>query len=171
MKIWLIQSSLNPQSKTAILIDMCKEYCEKQWIEIDLIDLREYDIPHCNWWSKESYKSDDVNLLWDKVDACTHFIFWMPVYQYTFSWVLKNFLDIFGEPLKHKAFWIAEMSGSIRAYLSPAALIDSLFFECTAIPVPPVVHAWAGDFTEGEMTNEYISQKIEELVKNLQRVS
>lgn len=171
MKIWLIQSSLNTDSKTAILVWLCIEYCKSMDIDYTLIDLREYTVPFCDGRAKEDYASEDIERIWTMLEECTHYIIGMPVYQYTFSGVLKNFLDIFWMPMKEKAFGIVENSGSVRAYLAPTWLIDSLFFEFWAIPVPPVVHTHTNDYEWESMVNDHVHDKIAAMIANLQRVA
>lgn len=169
MHIWIIQWSLNPQSKTAIGIDACIKKIAATQYSYTLFDLREHAVPFCDGRSLQWY-GKEVEVLFDNLNDCTHFIIGMPVYQYTFSWALKNFLDLFYRALQWKPFGIIENSGSVRSYIAAGDLIKSLFFEVWAFPVPPVVHTWAEDFEGEVIKNQRVFEKMDSLLANLIKI-
>jgi len=62
---------------------------------VTYIDLRNIKMELCDARSLEQY-SDDLQKVFAKLQEQEAVIFGMPVYQYTMSGVLKNFIDICG---------------------------------------------------------------------------
>ena len=89
-KVVLISTSLSTTSKSAILIQSAAEQLKKA----EVIDLKQLSIPFCDGRRIEDY-SKEIQLLFKKIEEADSLVFGFPIYCYSISGVLKNFIDIF----------------------------------------------------------------------------
>ncbi len=170
MKVWIIQGSLNPKSNTSNLTKAFEEKLKQENIDYDYIDLRNINMEFCDWRDLYDY-SQEVQDVYERMQKCDTFVIGMPVYQYTLSWALKNFLDIMCGAMYQKAFAILTSSGSTRAYMSVSDLVDLLFFEVEWIPVPPVVHITLQEWQTDLLNDEQVNLKMSDIITNLKKIN
>ena len=88
-KVVLISTSLSATSKSALLIQSAAE----QLKTAEVIDLRHLSIPFCDGRKIEDY-SKEIQLLFKTIKEADALVFGFPIYCYSISGVLKNFIDI-----------------------------------------------------------------------------
>ncbi len=170
IKIVLIQGSLGKNSRTVLIInEIARSLSEKQILH-DTIDLASIKLEFCDGRPLEEY-NDDLKQAYQLLKDADGYIIGMPVYQYSVSGPLKNFLDIVSGAMKEKPFGVACISGGIRSYLASADLMKILSFEVSAIPIQPTIHAYEDDFSKDTIVNKKIYEKIEKLIENLVKIS
>ncbi len=169
-EIVLIQSSLNPKSKTAIVLNEVKKKLEEKGAKTFLLDLRDYEIPFCDGRKFEEYPShlQDIKSILDNAHA---FVIGFPVYLYTFSGVLKNFLDIFSSAFHQKVCAIVANAGGSNSYLASRDLMNAMSFEEGTLFIQPTVYTYSKHFSEGKITDEYVFKKIDQMIERLIKVS
>ncbi len=143
------------------------EHLQKKNISYTLIDLREIDMPFCDGRKLEEYKNQALETAFKTLSAADGYIIGMPVYNYSISGPLKNFLDLTDKAMVKKPVGIVCNSGGVRSYLASADLMKCLSFEVESVCIQPTVHTWAGDFEKNVITNERIPQKIEDMIEKL----
>jgi len=95
IKIIGICGSLRKESKTCIAINTVLAAAEKAGAEIQLIDLREYELIFCDGRDHNDYPEDVMKLR--REVKCAHgVILGTPEYHGSYSGVLKNALDLMG---------------------------------------------------------------------------
>jgi NAD(P)H-dependent FMN reductase len=159
MRIILLQGSLNPQSKTAVLLQELTTELQTRGIDHVTLDLRQLDMQFCDGRPLEQYNASmqDAFKLLASADAC---IIGMPVYQYSIAGPLKNFLDITLDALEKKVVAVACASGGPRSYLASVDLMKAAMFEVESVCVPSVLHVSGGDVAEGKLVNESVQKRI-----------
>ncbi len=165
-KITVIQSSLRVGSRTAIVCRAFAEKCDALGIHVHYVDLKNVKMDFCDGRPLEDYSSqviDVAKLIWSS-DAV---IFGMPVYQFSMSWVLKNFIDIAGDMLKWKTVWAIVNSGWANAYLASRDLFNALQFEYATTNLMPTPYSHASDFKEGKIVNDKLLSKLDELAQKI----
>ncbi|MDP3981392.1 MAG: NAD(P)H-dependent oxidoreductase [Chlamydiota bacterium] len=169
MHIVLIQSSLNPHSKTSIVLKAAEEKLKEKQISYTLLDLRDIELEFCDGKEMEEYNQQLQNSYQEILDADA-VIIGMPVYCYSLSGVLKNFIDITSEAFEAKKIGIIENSSGIRSYMSASHLSHILFFESDAMTISPIIHTSKEDFDENlNLKNKRVFEKLEEMIENLIR--
>ncbi|PIP65504.1 hypothetical protein COW95_01445 [Candidatus Peregrinibacteria bacterium CG22_combo_CG10-13_8_21_14_all_49_11] len=158
----LIQGSLRKDSRTALLIDATADILQKNNVETSVIDLRSIDMQFCDARKIEEYNSD-IQKAYDILKQSDAYMFGMPVYCYSVSGPLKNFIDITSGAMSKKIAGILCNSGGVRSFLAAADLMKILSFESNVTTVQPIVHAYADDFQSGQIFNEDILKRIEKL--------
>lgn len=164
-KIVIIQSSLNENSTTAHLTSKTYHILKEKanCLTIEILDLREIELQFCDGRDLMKYNSD-LQKVYTLLSDADGFIIGMPVYRYSLSGVLKNFLDIVGRSMENKVVGILENCGTIRSYLASVDLIKILSYDLESIVVHPVVQTIEGDFSnEGEIINIQVIEKINQM--------
>ena len=166
--IVIVQTSLGPNSKTAILAKKAQELLETKGVSVEFIDLREKEMMFCDGRDIKDYSQDMQDIAKTLTEAKGAIIAY-PVYNYSFSGVAKNFVDIFSYYLDSKFVGLLHNSGGIRsANEGISEMIKSLALHNNITTVQPVIHTFAGDFNEnGEFTQDMTKEMLEKLCENI----
>ena len=162
MKILCIQGSLNPDSNTNVLLR--KVFDRLEGVKKSFLDLRDIKLEFCDGRDLAGYH-EDIQVAAKEVEESDAFVIGMPVYCYSVSGVLKNFLDIVCGAMEEKPFAIVSASGSERSYLATAELQKILVFEVRARPFPRVVFANGKEFKDGVLVNVDVEKRLDQLSK------
>jgi len=158
-RIVLIQGSLSPQSKTALVVEETQKALATMPVECETLDLRSLHLEFCDGRSLKDYNAD-MQKAYRVLDAADGFIFGMPVYCWSFSGVLKNFIDITAGAMENKAAGILCNAGGPRSFMASSDLIKVLFYESSVIAVHPIVYTSYDDFEDGRLVGEKALAKI-----------
>jgi FMN reductase len=164
-KTVLISSSLSSSSRSAKLIEATAKRLQEKGIKVQIIDLKEEDIPFCDARPLADYP-DHIQDLFTQIDAADYLVFGFPIYCYSISGVLKNFLDVFSHAMKGKRFGICAAAGSKLSYLAIADLHKIMSFQSNTVGVHPAVLADYSDF-EGDSPKEAIQERIDRMLEEL----
>lgn len=164
-KIVLISSSLSKNSRSAKLIKFTANRLKELGNEIQIIDLREREIPFCDGRKLADY-STGIQDLYDDIKSTDSIIFGFPIYCYSISGVLKNFLDIFSYAMKEKSFGVCASAGSKMSFLAIADLYKIMQFQSNAKGVMPAVLVDYEDFKDNIPT-EPIKERIDHMLESL----
>ncbi len=116
----------------------------------------------CDGRETKDYPAD-MQQSHDAIEGCDAVVFGMPVYQYSMSGVLKNFIDICGGAFRGKHIGIITNAGGPNCYMASRDLFNSMLFEHHTHNLMPTPYAWSADFENGEITNGKLIAKLEEL--------
>lgn len=174
VKIVLIQSSLRPDARTAVVIAETAKVLHHLGVDYQIVDLRDYNLPFCDGRSLTSYFEEypDVRYLHELMETADGYIFGYPVYLYTISGVLKNFLDILGKSTSGKYFGIIANAGGKNNYMSSNDLINFMLYDFNATAVMPQVYSYKSHFRQlpdssWELIDPKPIQKISQMVDSL----
>ncbi len=165
-KITVLQSSLRKDSNTAVV---CREFAKRadeRGIHVHYVDLRDINMELCDARKLEEY-SQDIQNVYKIMESSDAVIFGMPVYQYSMSGVLKNFIDICGGALKWASVGVIVNAGWPNCYMASRDLLDCLYYEYATINISPTPYTWSMDFKNGEIVNEKVFSKLDELVEKI----
>lgn len=164
-KTVLISTSLSQNSRSALLIQEAAEQLGKKGQKAVVIDLRAVSIPFCDGRKIEDY-SAEVQSIFKKIEEADSFVFGFPIYCYSISGVLKNFIDIFSHAMKGKRFGVCAAAGSKLSYLAISDLHKIMHFQSNARAVHPAVVAEYVDFEEDKANTE-IQDRIQRMLAQL----
>lgn len=111
--------------------------------------------------------SADIQKVYEIMQSSEAVIFGMPVYQYSMSGVLKNFIDICGGAMKNKSVGVIVNSGGPNCYMASQDLFNALQFEYATTSIMPTPYTWSMDFKDGQIVNEKVLSKLDELVEKI----
>ncbi len=167
-KIVIVQGSLNPESKTAIVVAQTEKVLKSRNIEFETLDLRSLELQFCDGRSLKDY-NEDMRQAYRILESADGFIFAMPVYCWSMSGVVKNLIDITAGALENKVAGILCNAGGNRSFMSSADLINVLYYESGVMTVHPVVYTSYEDFDNGKLVAPNPLAKIPAMVDGLMK--
>ncbi len=164
--ITLIQGSLNPDSKTSVLLNEVANILKDKKIDYELIDLRKIELQFCDGRDLEKYNKD-LQKAYEIMGKSSGYVVGMPVYCYSVSGVLKNFLDITCGAMENKVCGIVCNAGGAMSYLASGDLMKILSYEVHVLSVQPTVYAHGNDLKDGKIVNQKVLDKANTMVERL----
>lgn len=164
--IILIQGSLNPESKTALVVSEAARELERRDIDHEVLDLRGLDNQFCDGRSLSEY-NEDMQKAYAKMGQAQGYIWGMPVYCFSVSGPLKNFIDITAGAMENKSSAIICNAGGNRSYMALGDLSRILAFEARVVTVQPAVYTSYEDFEDGKLTNPAIVERVAVMIDAL----
>ena len=144
---------------------MCRafaEKCDALGTHVHYVDLKNVKMDFCDARPLEAY-SKEIQDVYKIMEWSEAVIFGMPVYQYTMSWVLKNFIDICGWAVAGKPIGVIVNSGGPNTYMASRDLFDCLYYEYACTNIAPTPFTWSMDFKDGVIVNDKVLSKLDEL--------
>ena len=167
-QVVLIQGSLNKESRTAILVDHAVKEIKRAGLEVTVLDLRNIQMEFCDGRSLKEYHLE-VQQAYQAMEEADAFVIGMPVYCYSVSGPLKNFIDITSGAMEKKIAGILCNAGGNRSYMASADLSNILAYESHVTTVQPIVFSSYEDYGEQTLTGDKVKSKIQEMVDHLAR--
>ena len=165
-KIAIVQSSLREGGNTSIV---CREFEKKALdaeLEVTYVDLKDVEMELCDGRDFWGY-SQDLQDAYKEIESVEAIIFGMPVYQYSMSGVLKNFIDICGGAMEGKAVWAIVNAGWPNCYMASRDLLDCLYYEYQTTSIAPTPYTWSMDFKDWKLVNKKVEEKLDQLVEKI----
>lgn len=137
-------------------------------VQIELIDLKEYEIEFVNG-SPLSFYNDDTIKVVNKILEADMLVFGTPIYQASISGVLKNLLDFFPvDSFKNKVTGMITTGGTEKHFLvSEYHLRPILTYLKGTVPVNQVfIHNDNFD-DDTEITNAGLKKRIQKLAEEM----
>ncbi len=160
-QVILIQGSLNKESRTAILVDHAAEAMKRADLEVGLLDLRNIQMEFCDGRSLKEYHPE-LQQAYQIMDQASAFVIGMPVYCYSVSGPLKNFIDITSGAMEKKIAGILCNAGGNQSYMASADLSKILAYESHVTTVQPIVYSCYDDYEDQTLTSNKVKYKIQE---------
>ena len=166
-KVLIIQGSLNPQSKTAVVASEAEKILNSyDEVECQTLDLRSFDMQFCDGRKLTDY-NPDTQKAFEMVNEADGFIIGMPVYCYSVSGPLKNLIDITSLAMEKKVAGILCTTGSSMSFLASSDLVKILAYESNVLSVQPVVCTSYEDFKDGKLENRKVKEKLKSMIRVL----
>ncbi|BAY22227.1 NADPH-dependent FMN reductase [Calothrix sp. NIES-2100] len=169
VKIVGIGGSLRPNSYTQIALQLAAQRVEALGGEVEILDLRQLQLPFCNG-GKEYPDFPDVQRLKDIVTNADGIILATPEYHGGVSGVLKNALDLLSfDELSGKVTGLISVLGgqSNSNALNDLRLIVRWVHGWVIPEQIAIGQAWAAFSPEGKLTDEKLSQRFDEFAQSL----
>lgn len=166
--ILLIQGSLNPESKTSRLMEEASHELSKREVDHEILDLRHLDLQFCDGRATADY-NQDMQEAYSKMGRAKGYIWGMPVYCFSVSGPLKNFIDITAGAMENKVSAIICNAGGKGSYMALGDLSKILSFEARVVTVQPAVYTTNEDFENGRLNNPAITERIAIMIDALLR--
>ena len=166
-KVLIIQASLNPQSKTAVVVGEAEKILNSLGeVDCQILDLRYFDMQFCDGRKLTDYNSD-TQKAFEMINDADGFIIGMPVYCYSVSGPLKNLIDITSSAMEKKVAGILCTTGSPMSFLASSDLAKILAYESHVFSVQPVVCSSYEDFKDGKLKSRKVKEKLKSMIEVL----
>ncbi|WP_227938335.1 NADPH-dependent FMN reductase [Alkalihalobacillus deserti] len=157
-------------SKTEILV---KEVLKKVEslnvdIEVELLNLKDYDVQFCDGRDPSTYTGDTKSLI-DKVSSADFYIIGTPIFQGSITGALKNVFDLVPiSALRSKVMGFVATGGTFQHYLVIENQLKPIAGYFRAYVAPGYVYAHDSHFNEvKEITDEDVLTRIESLAEEV----
>ncbi len=138
MKVLAINGSpRGANGNTEVLLKTFLKGCEKEGAEIETVYLKDKDIKHCSGcftcWTKTPGKcihKDDMEKLLEKVTEADIMVYATPLYYFTVTGLMKDFMDRKLPLLKREIIKVAEQYSHPKRYEKKAATKTVLISNC-----------------------------------------
>ena len=145
------------------------KYLQTNIKNVEFFDLQENPLPMCD--GDECYDLPEVLAFREKVKNAKGIIMAIPVYNFNVSSGAKNIVELGGRMLYDKTVGFICAAGAKSGYMSVMSLANSLMIDFRCYIIPKFVYATKHDFENEKIINKDIENRIEELGKELIRVS
>jgi FMN reductase len=142
-------------------------YLEKAKLDCEWIDLAELDLPLCD--ANACYAHSSARKLDMAVSAAQGIIVAAPVYNYDVSASAKNMIELTGSSWEDKIVGFLCAAGGMTSYMSVMAYANSLMLDFRCVVIPRFVYATGAAFSEGEISDQTIIDRIEQVARELVR--
>lgn len=166
MKLLVISSSLNPESKSRVLAKIAREALENKGHTVDWIDLRDFELPICG--DSESYGHEHVEEISARIKKAEGVLLAAPIHNYDIAASAKNLAEITSQSWHGKVVGLLVASGSHFSYMSPFHFITSLMMHNRCVIIPRYVFASGPQFSsEGDIIDPNVIGRIKQLADTL----
>ena len=181
MRISVVSSSLNADSRSRVLAIMCRTALEDKGIRVDFIDLRQLDPP--NFDDDEIYSSEVYQSCHRIVAASDAVILASPVYNWACCSELKKFVEYAGSTppggslrgaFYDKVVMFVNSGGVPHSYMAFTSLAISMIldFKCIVSPYNVYVHEanWVSDTELDESSTSRVKKSLTVFVELAERL-
>ncbi|MFD1064662.1 NADPH-dependent FMN reductase [Oceanobacillus locisalsi] len=156
-------------SKTRIAVEHVLKYIEKEHTEteVELLDLKDYDIVFSDGRSYSDY-TGDTKIFLEKIMEADGILIGTPVFQASIPGTLKNVFDLLPvDAFKNKMIAITATAGTTKHYLVPEQHLKPILHYMHAWVIPKYVFVEEKDYTNHVITNQNVIDRLNKLADDL----
>jgi FMN reductase len=167
MKIVGISGSIIGKKTAAAVSRVLENITQKYpFIEVELINLADYQIEFSDGRDYRDYQDDTKNLI-EKIMLADAYIIGTPTYQASIPGVLKNVFDLLPiDSFRDKVIGIVATAGSEKHYLMAEQQLKPILNYMKAIVVPKYVFMEEKDYLNGEIIDDDIRSRLGHLAED-----
>jgi NAD(P)H-dependent FMN reductase len=168
-----ISGSLRELSYTRMAVQIALEGAQARGAEVQLIDLRDYDLVFCDGSGDEGERAPDVLRLRQAVSEAHGIILGSPEYHGSFSGVLKNALDLMGfDEFGGKIVGLVGVSGGSMGAVNALNDLRRVVRWVHAWVIPQqasIPQAWDHFDDAGRLDDEEMEERLREVGRQVAR--
>ncbi|MFP3121777.1 NAD(P)H-dependent oxidoreductase [Ectobacillus funiculus] len=157
-------------SKTKIVVQKVLEEVKRYYpeIEVELLDMKEYDVQFCDGRNPSSYNEDTKKVI-DIVSSADFYIIGTPIFQGSITGVLKNLFDLIQpQAFRNKVMGFVATGGTYQHYLVIENQLKPIAGYFRAFVAPGYVYAHNDHFNQqNELVDSDVVNRVESLAKEV----
>jgi FMN reductase len=165
MKIAIVSTSLNNESKSRILAQYLNEKLSGSGQQSVFIDLQEHNLPLCD--GDKVYSNPQVQEVSAKLKQAEAVIITVPIYNFNVSAAAKNLIEVTGYALKGKLVAVLSAAGGGRGFMGVMPLVNSMQLDFGAWIVPNFISARETSFANGKITDQRLLKQLDDLLDSM----
>ena len=165
----IFSCSLRPESHSVVLARELAGELERVGKEVDLVDLREVELPFCD--ADECYRDSNVVRVRAMIEEAASVTFATPIYNYEVGGATRNLVAVCGNTWKEKIVGFLCAAGGRNSYMSVMGLVNSMMLDFRCLVVPRFVYATRQAFRDGRLVDDVVQERVEELAGELNRLT
>ena len=166
-KYLVVSTSGNTTSNSRKLGRAAYRYLTEAKVDCAWLDLNDLGLPLCD--ADACYAEPSVQQLSRAIKAADGILVAAPVYNYDVSAAAKNMIELTGSAWEEKIVGFLCAAGGMSSYMSVMAYANSLMLDFRCVIIPRFVYATGNDFTDEEITEPKIVQRVEQVAAELVR--
>ena len=166
----IVSCSLSSGSKSAILARRLDELLRKHGETVELIDLRELELPFCD--GGPCYGHENVQRLQEAFVGADAVTIATPIYNFETGGATRNLVALTGKKCwQDKIVGFLCAAGGQGSYMSIMGLANSLMLDFRCLIIPRFVFATGGSFDESNaISDPDVETRIASLAGELKRL-
>ena len=164
----VISCSLNPSSRSRILARMAAQSLRDAGQTVELLDLLESPLPFCD--ADTCYEHENAKRTSQLVRAAKGVLLATPIYNYDVNAAAKNMIELTGRAWQDQVVGFLCAAGGKSSYMSVMSLANSLMLDFRCFILPRFVYATGESFTEDDMHDPAVLDRLHQLTQELVRV-
>jgi len=169
MNILLISGSMNPDSRSRILVRAAEKALQGMGVETRIIDLKDYPLPLCDGGA--AYKDPRVDELSTLIREADAILVGVAVYNYGVNAAIKNLLELTGSAWEEKVVGFLCAAGGHSSYMSVMSFANNLMLDFRCLILPRFVYTTGSDFCGDSVSNPKIQERIRQLAQEAQQLA
>jgi FMN reductase len=169
MKILILSTSLNPESRSRVLARRAEEVCRAAGVDTCLVDLQELSLPFCD--GADAGEHPQVPPLLERVREADGVLIAAPIYTYGVNAACKNFVELTGEAWENKIVGFLCAAGGRNAYMGVMGFANGLMLDFRCLIVPRFVYATGAAFRDGALADPEVDKRVNELCAETLRLA
>ncbi|MEY2195073.1 NADPH-dependent FMN reductase [Neobacillus sp. BF23-41] len=156
-------------SKTLTVVKKVLEVVEKidPSIQIELLDLKQYDVQFCDGRDPQTYIGDTKKVI-DIVSNADFYLIGTPIFQGSLTGALKNLIDLVPpQTMRNKVMGFVATGGTNQHYLVVENQLNPIAGYLRAFVAPSYVYAHNDHFKNNEIVDSDIMDRISYLAEEL----
>jgi len=166
-KYLVVSTSGNTISNSRKMGRVAHRYLTDAKVDCAWLDLKDLDLPLCD--ADVCYGEPGAQQLSRAIKAADGILVAAPVYNYDVSAAAKNMIELSGSAWKDKIVGFLCAAGAIASYMSVMAYANSLMLDFRCVIIPRFVFATGNDFSDEEIIEPRIVQRVEQVAAELLR--
>ncbi|MDQ6600949.1 NADPH-dependent FMN reductase [Bacillus salipaludis] len=153
-------------SKTKVVVDklLAEVKCNHPEIEVELLDLKQYDVQFCDGRDPSTYTGDTKKVI-DIVSSADFYIIGTPIFQGSITGALKNLFDLIPpQVFRNKVMGFVATGGTYQHYLVIENQLKPIAGYFRAFVAPGFVYAHNDHFNKA---NEIVDLDVLERISAL----
>jgi len=163
MSLLIISASLNPASKSRLLVEAASATLTADGVTHQILDLRNLPLPLCDGGA--AYGDPNVAKAAMLVREASAIMVASPIYNYDVNAALKNLLELTGKAWTDKTVSFLVAAGGNSSYMSIMSVVNSLMLDFRCVIVPRFVYAAPADFNENGIASETVTDRVAECAR------
>jgi FAD reductase [NAD(P)H] len=157
-------------SKTAVVVNQVLKEVQNNHpeIEVELLDLRQYDVQFCDGRDPTQYSGDTKKVI-ELVSSCDFYVVGTPIFQASLTGALKNLFDLVPlSAFRSKVIGFIATGGTYQHYLVIENQLKPIAGYFRAYTTPGYVYVHREHFNkENEIADTDVLKRIENLAAEL----
>ena len=163
VSVLVVSCSLRSTSRSHLLAKATKDVLLSRGEDVELVDLRELNLPLCDGAS--SYNHPSIASLSQKIANASAILLASPIYNYDVNAAAKNLIELTGSVWNDKLVGFLCAAGGEKSYMSPIGLANSLMLDFRSLIIPRFIYVTKEDFESNGTLKKPIQDRVEKLVE------
>ena len=165
----ILSTSLNPQSKSEILVRTLAAELTSKNLSVDYLDLRTLTLPFCDGGA--AFSDQNTQKLVAILEKADGIVIGLAIHNWSVAASAKNVIELAGDAFKGKVVGVVAAAGGPRALMGPLAFLNSIMMDFGSFIVPKVIVAGPDAFEDDSVPTAETKRRLGEFGELLTKMT